>query len=62
MSNWEQLNYECRKIIRSGLSQNKKLYEISDSLEYDPTTISKEIKRNRILHYRSTNKDKVCLC
>lgn len=55
MANWEQLNFEHRKIIRSGLSQNRKLYEISDNLEYDPTTISKEIKRNRILHYKSTS-------
>lgn len=55
MTNWKQLNIEHRKIIRSGLSQNKKLYEIADILQYDSTTISKEIKRNRVLHYRSTN-------
>ena len=31
------------------MSQNKKLYEISDILEYDPTSNSKGIKQNRIV-------------
>ena len=55
MSNWKQLNFEQRKIIRSGLSQKKNLYEIAELLNYDPTSISKEIKRNRSVSYNSSS-------
>lgn len=48
-SNWEQLNFEQRKIISQQLSKKKKCREIAELLNVDPSTISKEIKRNRTL-------------
>lgn len=48
--NWEHLNKEHRKIIANQLGQKKKCVEIARILKVDPTTISKEIKRNRTLH------------
>ena len=44
----EHLNFDQRKIINSCFSQNKKLCEIAALLDMDPTSVSKEIKRNRI--------------
>lgn len=43
----EHLKIEQRKIISRMLSTNAKLVEIAELLGVDPTTISKEIKRNR---------------
>ena len=45
---WEHLNIEKRKIISHLISQKKKLCEIAEMLNMDPTSISKEVKRNRI--------------
>lgn len=49
MKKWKHINLEQRKAILSGISHNKKLCEIADSLDLDPTSISKEVKRNRFL-------------
>ena len=46
---WEHLNIEKRKIISHLISQKKKLCEIAEMLNMDPTSISKEVKRNRYL-------------
>lgn len=48
MSHWKHLNFNQRKIIRSSISKGMKLCDVADLLDVDPTTISKEIKRNRI--------------
>ncbi len=47
MKEWKHLNIEQRKIISNGLSHNYKLKEIAETLGFDPTSISKEVKRNR---------------
>ena len=47
-NNWKHLNFENRKVIRSGISNHRFLFEISDQTQIDPTAISREVKRNRI--------------
>ena len=54
MSNYKlckgkHLRIEDRLIIEYGLDQNYTLKEIAERVGKDPTTISKEIKRNRFL-------------
>ena len=53
MKRFEHINYEMRKIIASLLSRNGKATEIANELNLDVSTISKEIKRNRILSKES---------
>ena len=48
MKQWKHLTLEQRKVISSGISHENKLKEIGKSLQVDPTSISKEVKRNRI--------------
>lgn len=48
MKNWKHLTLEQRKIISSGISHEYKLKDIGKSLFVDPTSVSKEVKRNRI--------------
>ena len=48
MKTWKHINYEQRKTISSCISHNYKLVNISKILHLDPTSISKEVKRNRI--------------
>ena len=47
-NNWKHLNFENRKVIRSGIANHRFLFEISDQAQIDPTAISREVKRNRI--------------
>lgn len=47
MKNWKHLTLEQRKAISNGISHNYKLKDIADTLGFDPTSISKEVKRNR---------------
>ena len=49
MKEWKHLTFEQRKVISSGISHNLKLKYIGESLGVDPTTVSKEVKRNRII-------------
>ena len=49
MKKWKHINFEQRKTIVSGITHNKKLCEIATILNLDPTSISKEVKRNRTL-------------
>lgn len=44
---WKHINFEQRKVIASGIAHNYKVKEIADTLGIDPTSISKEVKRNR---------------
>ena len=48
MKNWKHLTFEQRKTISSGISHEYKLKDIGESLLVDPTSVSKEVKRNRI--------------
>ena len=47
MKDWKHLTKEQRKVISNGISHNYKLREIAETLDFDPTSISKEVKRNR---------------
>lgn len=47
MKSWKHLTFEQRKVISNGISHSYKLKEIAESLGFDPTSISKEVKRNR---------------
>lgn len=53
---WEHINKIQRDFISSSLSHRKKLIDIANELELDPTSISKEIKRNRIKTRMATSK------
>ena len=57
---WEHINKLQRNAIASGLSHGKKLVEIAMSTELDPTSVSKEIKRNRIKIQMGTIKNDAC--
>ena len=48
MKELKHLTLEQRKTISSGISHNYKLREIGENLLVDPTSVSKEVKRNRI--------------
>lgn len=48
MKEWKHLTLEQRKVISSGISHENKLKQIGKSLQVDPTSVSKEVKRNRI--------------
>ena len=47
MKSWKHLKLEQRKVISNGIARGYKLIEIAETLGYDPTGISKEVKRNR---------------
>ena len=47
MKTWKHLTFEQRKVISNGISQSYKLKEIGETLGFDPTSISKEVERNR---------------
>lgn len=47
MKTWKHLTFEQRKVISNGISHKYKLKEIAEALDFDPTSISKEVKRNR---------------
>lgn len=53
MQNWKHLTKDQRKTISNCLSHNYKLCEIAKLIGVDPTSISKEIKRNRIVTFVS---------
>lgn len=44
---WKHINFEQRKTIASGIAHNYKVKEIATLIGIDPTSISKEVKRNR---------------
>lgn len=56
---WEHLTIEKRKIITNMLSHGAKLCEIGEILNMDPTSISKEIKRNRVISKQGKT-NKIC--
>ncbi len=58
---WEHLTFDQRKVISNMLASRKKLYEIAHALDKDPTSISKEIKRNRVKCKDGYHTNKVCI-
>lgn len=60
MKHWKHLNFDQRKLISHMLSNQYKLVEIADLLQVDPSSISKEIRRNRVLTKKGLVLDKVC--
>ena len=64
MKNWEHFNFEQRKIIANQLSIGAKLCEIAQLLDKDSTSVSKEIKRNRVItkkHHESNKPIYACI-
>ena len=47
MKTWKHLSFDQRKVISSGIAHNYKAKDIAETLGFDPTSISKEVKRNR---------------
>jgi len=47
MNGWKHLTFEQRKVISNAITQNYKLKDVASTLGFDPTSISKEVKRNR---------------
>ncbi len=47
MECWKHLTLEQRKAISNGILHNYKLKDIVETLGFDSTSISKEVKRNR---------------
>ena len=47
MKTWKHFIFEQRKVISSGISHKSKVKNIGENLSVDPTSISKEVKRNR---------------
>ena len=47
MKTWKHLTFEQRKVISNEISHKYKLKEIAETLGFDPTSISKDVKRNR---------------
>jgi IS30 family transposase len=49
MKKWKHINFEQRKTIASAIAHKMKVKDIGELLELDPTGISREVKRNRII-------------
>ena len=47
LNNGKHLNFDKRIVIANGVGKKLKLKEIAELVGTDPTTISKELKRNR---------------
>ena len=48
MKKWKHINFEQRKTICSCIAHEYKLKNIEDIIHIDSTSISKEVKRNRV--------------
>ena len=62
LSKGKHLRIEDRLIIEYGLDQNHTLKEIAKGIGKDPTTISKEIKRNKFLKTSKLKKHDIKSC
>ncbi len=56
-NNWKHLTFEQRKVIVSGIAKSMKLKEIAELIDMDPTSVSKEVKRNRIPYKNVTSNE-----
>ena len=55
------LTFENRKLISSMITQDKKCIDIAKAIGCDPTTIAKEVKKNRVISKEAKYKSKI-LC
>ncbi|MBQ4595620.1 MAG: helix-turn-helix domain-containing protein [Firmicutes bacterium] len=55
--NFRHISFEQRKVIASMIRSEYKLKDIGKALNLDPTSVSKEVKRNRIRLYPRYNPD-----
>ena len=53
--NFSHISFEQRKVIASMIKSEHKLKDIGAALNLDPTSVSKEVKRNRIRLYPKYN-------
>lgn len=60
MKKWKHIDYDKRKSISSSIAHNRKVKDIAEVLLLDPTSISKEVKRNRIVVYPLKNTKEIC--
>jgi IS30 family transposase len=60
MKKWKHINFEQRKTIASGIAHKMKVKNIGELLELDPTGISREVKRNRIIVEPIKNTNEIC--
>lgn len=60
MKHWKHLTFDQRKLISHMLSKHYKLVEMADLLQVDPSSISKEIRRNRKLTKKGIVPEKMC--
>ena len=60
MKNWKHINFEQRKTIYSCVAHNYKVKDIGELLDLDPTSISKEVKRNRVPMSLKNNTESSC--
>lgn len=59
MKKWKHMTIENRKTICSCISHKYKVKDIAKLISFDPTSISKEVKRNRI-KYQEGYKKEMC--
>lgn len=60
MKKWKHISFDQRKTISSGISHNLKVKYIAELLSIDPTGISREVKRNRIIVEPIKNNNDTC--
>lgn len=60
MKNWKHINFKQRKTICSCVAHNYKVKDIGELLDLDPTSISKEVKRNRVPMSLKDNTESSC--
>ena len=60
MKKWKHIDYDKRKSISSSIAHNRKVKDIAEVLLLDPTSISKEVKRNRIVVYPLKSTKEIC--
>lgn len=61
-TNQKHMNQENRIVIEKGLDASKPMSTIASELSKDPTTISKEVKKHRILQKHNTFNEKPNRC
>lgn len=60
MKKWKHINFEQRKTIASSITHNMKVKYIGELLGLDPTGISREVKRNRLIVEPIKNTNDLC--
>ncbi|MGB4614369.1 MAG: IS30 family transposase [Erysipelotrichaceae bacterium] len=60
MKKWKHINFDQRKTIASGIAHQMKVKDIGELLELDPTGISREVKKNRLIVEPVESTSEVC--